>query len=155
MAENRVIGKNNDLVWHLPKDLKHFKDLTKGHHVIMGRKTYESMNKPLPHRTNIVVTTRKDFKAPGCIVVNSLKEAIHKAEGDRQPFIIGGGEIYKQALSFANTIELTLVHANPEGDTYFPKLDLSRWEIVKEEKFEADEKHQYPFDFLRYEQKRA
>lgn len=150
MAENGVIGKDNDLIWHLPDDLKRFKQLTKGHHVIMGRKTYESMNAPLPHRTNIVVTNQKHFKADGCIIVSSLEEALYKAEGDAQPFIIGGGEIYRQAMEIAQTIELTLVHSNFEGDTYFPPIDEKQWKLVSKEGHPADEKHKYSFDFLTY-----
>ncbi len=150
MAQNRVIGKNNDLIWHLPDDLKRFKALTKGHHVIMGRKTYESMNRPLPHRVNIVITRQKDFKADGCIIVSNLSEALQKAEGDAQPFIIGGGEIYKQALDVAQTIELTLVKAIYEGDTYFPEIDEKKWELVEKEHHPKDEKHESSFDFLTY-----
>lgn len=154
MAENRVIGKDNDLIWHLPDDLKHFKNLTRGHHVIMGRKTYESMGKPLPGRTNIVVTRKKDFRADGCILVNTLEEAIQKAEGDAQPFIIGGGEIYRQSLRYAQTIELTLVHHQFDGDTTFPKIDIDYWEEVSREHHPTDEKHHYPFDFITFRRKK-
>ncbi|MDZ7847955.1 MAG: dihydrofolate reductase [Owenweeksia sp.] len=153
MSQNRVIGANNDLIWHLPKDLKHFKGLTKGHHVIMGRKTFESMGKALPHRTNIVVTNRKDYPAPGCIVVHSLREAIQKAENDSQPYIIGGGKIYEQALPFADTLELTIVHAQLEGDTYFPELDESLWQVTEKTTHQADDAHEYAFDFLTYHRK--
>lgn len=152
MSENRVIGKDNDLPWHLPKDLKHFKGLTKGHHIIMGRRTFESMgNKPLPHRTNIIVTRQKDFRAPGCIVVHNLEDAIRKAENDSRPFIVGGGKIYQQALAYADSIELTVVHASLEGDTHFPELNENDWELVKKESHSRDEKHEYGFDFLSYE----
>ena len=153
MAQNRVIGKNNDLVWHLPKDLKHFKELTKGHHIIMGRKTFESIGKPLPHRTNIVVTSKKDYKAPGCIVVHSLREAIQKAENDSRPFVAGGGEIYKQALEYADSMELTVVHHEFEGDTFFPEINSKEWELVNKESQHPDEKHKYAFDFLSYTKK--
>lgn len=151
ISENRVIGKDNGLAWHLPDDLKHFKELTKGHHVIMGRKTYESMNKPLPHRTNIVVTSNKDYNAPGCIIVHTLREAIQKAEGDSQPFIIGGGKIYEQALEYGDTIELTEIKAQVEGDTYFPKFENDYWKEVSREHHPKDERHDYAFDFVRYE----
>ncbi len=151
MAQNRVIGKDNDLIWHLPDDLKHFKNLTKGHHVIMGRKTYESMMRPLPNRVNIVISRNADYKADGCIVVTSLTEAIRKAEGDSQPFIIGGGNIYKQSLDIASAIELTVVNADFEGDTYFPEFDESEWKLVSKEHHPKDEKHEASFDFLRYE----
>lgn len=153
MAENRVIGKDNDLIWHLPDDLKRFKALTKGHHVIMGRKTYESMNKPLPHRVNVIVTRQDDYKADGCIIVSSLSEALQKAEGDPQPFIIGGGEIYKQSLDIAATIELTLVHDTFQGDTYFPEIDESKWELIHKETHPNDEKHANSFDFLTYKRR--
>lgn len=151
MGQGRVIGKDNDLIWHLPDDLKHFKNLTKGHHVIMGRKTYESMGKPLPGRTNIVITRQKDFKATGCILVHTLEEAIRKAEGDSQPFVIGGGEIYKQALKYAQTIELTIVDAKFDGDTYFPEFDSNTWKEVERTHHSTDEKHKYAFDFVRYQ----
>ncbi len=151
MSENRVIGKDNDLVWHLPDDFKRFKALTKGHHVIMGRRTYESMKGPLPMRTNIVVTRQKDYRADGCIVVSSLSEALQKAEGDMQPYIIGGANIYKQSLDIAQTIELTLVHGEFEGDTFFPDIDESQWKLVKKEHHPKDDRHQYSFDFLTYE----
>lgn len=153
MSENRVIGKDNDLIWHLPDDLKRFKTLTKGHHVIMGRKTYESLNAPLPHRTNIIVSRKKDFKAPGCMVVDTLVEAIQKAEGDTQPFIVGGGEIYRQAMEYAQTIELTLIHDRFEGDTFFPEINEEEWELVKREEHPEDEKHKYAFDFLTFKTK--
>ncbi len=153
MAENRVIGKDNDLIWHLPDDLKHFKELTKGHHVIMGRRTYESMGKPLPHRTNIVITRQADFKAPGCIIVHTLKEAIQKAEGDSQPFIIGGGKIYEQSMEMADTIELTIVKHEFDGDTYFPAMEEEWWQEEWREHHPQDERHQYAFDFIRYRKK--
>ncbi len=151
IAENGVIGKDNDLIWHLSDDLKRFKQLTKGHHVIMGRKTFESLGRPLPNRVNIVVSRNANYKAEGAIVVDSLKEALYKAEGDAQPFIIGGGAIYKQALGLAQTMELTKVHHAFEGDTYFPEFDENTWELVFKEHHPKDEKHQYSFDFLRYE----
>jgi dihydrofolate reductase len=150
MSENRVIGRDNDLAWHLPDDLKRFKELTRGHHVIMGRKTFESVGKPLPGRTNIIVTNQKDYKAPGCIIVHTLKEAIQKAENDSQPYIIGGGKIYDQALPLCDTIELTHIHAHVEGDTYFPEVDTNKWQIVAKESHPADDKHEFAFDFLTY-----
>lgn len=151
MSENRVIGRDNDLAWHLPDDLKRFKELTKGHHVIMGRKTFESVGKPLPGRTNIIVTNQKEYKAPGCIIVHTLKEAIQKAENDKQPYIIGGGKIYDQALPLCDTLEITHIHAQVEGDTYFPEVDTSKWQIVAKESHPADDKHEFAFDFLTYQ----
>ncbi len=151
MGQNRVIGKNNDLIWKLPRDMRHFKELTTGHHVIMGRKTLESMNgKPLPKRTNIVITRQQGYTAEGCIVVNSLKEALGKVKDDEQPFVIGGAEIYKLALPKANTMELTLVHNTFAGDTYFPEFDSNQWLLEKEEKFPADEKNPYALTFQKF-----
>jgi dihydrofolate reductase len=153
MSKNRVIGKDNDLIWHLPKDLKHFKTLTSGHHIIMGRKTYESVGKPLPKRTNIIVTRQKNYEAPGCIIVHTLEEAINKASGDSKPFIVGGAEIYKQSIKYANSIELTLIHKEFEGDSYFPEVDLKKWEEVKREHHEPDEKNAQAMDFITYKKR--
>jgi dihydrofolate reductase len=150
MDLNRVIGKDNDLIWHMPKDLKHFKELTSGHCIIMGRKTFESLGKPLPNRVNIVVTRDKDYRADGCIVVHSIEEAIRKAGDDPQPFITGGAEIYKLALPYAQTIELTLIHHRFEGDTHFPTFEGADWELAAKETHQADEKNPYPFDYLTY-----
>ena len=125
--ENNVIGKENKLIWHLSDDLKHFKNLTKDHHVIMGRKTFESMPKALPNRTNIVITRNSDYVADNITVVSSLNEALEKSKNDKQPFIIGGGEIYKLAMEIADRIELTRVHHEFDGDTYFPQIDPEKW----------------------------
>ncbi len=151
-AENDAIGKDNKLIWHLSDDLKRFKNLTNGHHIIMGRKTFESFPKPLPNRTHVVISRQKNYKVPeGVIVVNSLNEALEASKGDLQPFIIGGGEIYKQALLISNKIELTRVHHNFEGDTFFPKLDSSVWKESNNTFHDKDEKHKYPFSFITYE----
>lgn len=150
MAENRVIGKDNRLVWHFPKDLRHFKECTEGHHVIMGRKTYESMMAPLPRRTNIVVTRQKDFHSEGCIVVNSLEAAIAKIAGDDQPFVIGGAQLYQAALPVADKIELTVIHCPYEGDTYFPELDPQQWKLEDSKLHEVDERHPCDFEFRTY-----
>ena len=134
-AENNIIGNDNKLIWHLSDDLKRFKELTKGHHVIMGRKTFESMPKALPNRTNVIITRKKDYFAENAIVTNSLDEAIKLTSDDPQPFIIGGGEIYKIALNISHRIELTRVHHNFDGDTYFPEIDNKIWaEINRTEK---------------------
>ena len=152
-SENNVIGNNNKLIWHLSDDLKHFKELTKGHHVIMGRKTFESMPKALPNRTNIVVTRKTDYAAKDCIVAHSIFEALEKASNDNQPFIIGGGEIYSQSIDLADRIELTRVHTNVEGDAFFPEINYKVWkEVSRDERFK-DEKHIYDFTFIRYEKK--
>ena len=150
-AENNVIGKDNQLIWHLSDDLKRFKRLTNGHYIIMGRKTFESFPKPLPNRTHIVITRQENYKVPeGVIIANSLADAITKAKSDMQPYIIGGGEIYKQALLFANTIELTRVHHTFEGDAFFPEMDLAQWKEINREFHEADAKHQHAFSFITY-----
>ena len=152
-SENNVIGKDNKLIWHLSDDLKHFKDLTKGHVVIMGRKTFESMPKALPNRTNIIITRKTDYLVNDAIVVNSLNQALEKAADDNQPFIIGGGEIYSLAIKIADRIELTRVHTELEGDAYFPEIDHNIWEEVSREKRLKDEKHNYDFSFIRYNKK--
>ncbi|MFP4023420.1 MAG: dihydrofolate reductase [Thiohalospira sp.] len=148
VSENNVIGKDNDLIWHLPRDLKHFKETTTGHYVIQGRKTYESYGKPLPNRTNVIITRDKDYTADGCIVVHSLEEALKKAENDSEPFIIGGGKIYEQALPLVDRIYLTKIHHSFEGDTYFPEINMDEWELTEKHDFEPDEKNKFPFSIL-------
>ena len=151
VSENQVIGKDNDLIWNLSLDLKRFKSLTSGHHIIMGRKTFESFPKPLPNRTHVVITRQEDYKVPeGVLVVNSLKKAIELTKKDERPYIIGGGEIYKQALAFADCIELTRVHAHFEGDTFFPELDLNQWKETFKEHIKKDDKHAFDFSFITY-----
>ena len=152
-SENNVIGKDNKLIWHLSDDLKHFKDLTKGHMVIMGRKTFETMPNALLNRTNIIITRKTDYMAKDAIVVNSLNQALEKAVGDNQPFIIGGGEIYSLAIKIADRIELTRVHTELEGDAYFPEIDHNIWEEVSRERRLKDQKHYYDFSFIRYNKK--
>tara|TARA_E500000331_G_C17225164_1_gene699968 strand:+ start:637 stop:1539 length:903 start_codon:yes stop_codon:yes gene_type:complete len=153
-SENNVIGNNNKLIWHLSDDLKHFKELTKGHHVIMGRKTFESMPKALPNRTNIVITRKHDYAAKNAIVVHSIHEALEKASEDKQPFIIGGGEIYGQSIEMSDRIELTRVHTNVEGDAFFPEIDYRLWKEVYREKRSKDENHEFDFTFIRYNKKK-
>ncbi|TJY36932.1 dihydrofolate reductase [Pontimicrobium aquaticum] len=153
-AENDAIGKNNQLIWHLSDDLKRFKELTNGHHIIMGRKTFESFPKPLPNRKHVVISRQENYKVPeGVIVVNSLANAIDMAKNDSQPFIIGGGEIYKQAMLFANKIELTRVHHSFEADTFFPKIDTSTWKETQNRYHDKDNNHEYAFSFITYERK--
>ncbi|HAT70411.1 MAG TPA: diacylglycerol kinase [Flavobacteriaceae bacterium] len=154
-AENNALGKDGDLVWHLPDDFKRFKKLTTGHHIIMGRKTFESFPKPLPNRTHIVITRNRDYTKEGCIVVHNLEDALKIAEGDTQPFIIGGGEIYKLALNASEKIELTRVHDTFEADAFFPEIDLSKWELINEEFHEKDERHSVSFTYLTYVKKTA
>ncbi|HEY9184748.1 MAG TPA: dihydrofolate reductase [Salegentibacter sp.] len=152
-AENNALGKENDLVWHLPDDFKRFKKLTTGHHIIMGRKTFESFPQALPNRTHIIITRNEDYKAKGAVVVHSLERALEIAKDDPQPFIIGGGEIYKQALPYSEKIELTRVHSDFEADTFFPEIDEDKWKLVNEEFHPTDEKHKFPFTYLTYERR--
>lgn len=153
-AENDAIGLGNKLIWHLSDDLKRFKLLTNGHHIIMGRKTFESFPKPLPNRTHVVITRQKDYKAPkGVIVVHNLEDAINATKHDIQTFIIGGGQIYKQAMSLADKIELTRVHHDFEADTYFPKIDDTTWKETANVFHKKDAEHDYEFSFLTFERK--
>jgi dihydrofolate reductase len=147
IAANNAIGKNNKLLWHLPKDLRHFKELTTGHTVIMGRKTFDSVGKPLPNRRNIVVT-RQNIQIDGCEVVNSLEAALELAKGEDELDIIGGAEIYKQAMPLTNYIYLTIVHQDFDADTFFPEIDYSKWQELNREDHEPDEKHAFPFSFI-------
>jgi len=150
-GENDAIGKDNQLIWHLSDDLKRFKALTNNHHIIMGRKTFESFPKPLPNRTHIVITRQESYPVPnGVIVVNSLASAIEAAKNDDQPFIIGGGEIYKQAMLFADKIEITRVHHSFEADTFFPEIDTSNWQEINSTFHDKDEHHDYAFTFFTY-----
>ncbi|MCB0487625.1 MAG: dihydrofolate reductase [Cyclobacteriaceae bacterium] len=158
LSQNRVIGKNNDLPWRLPDDMKYFMETTSGHHVIMGRKNYDSLPekfKPLPNRINIVVTRQKGFKAAGCEIVHSIEEGVEigrKAE-ERELFIIGGAEIYKASLAVADCLYLTEIDAIIEGDTYFPEINPSEWREVSRKRHEADQKHKHAFDFVVYDRK--
>lgn len=150
VAQNNVIGINNSLIWHLPDDLKFFKQTTQGHHIIMGRKNYESIGRALPNRTNIVISRNPNYNAPNCIVVGSLQEAIQKVTADEQPFIIGGGQIYELALPITNTIYLTRVNTEPQGDTLFPELSKNEWILTGSIYHPSDEKHKYDFTFEKY-----
>lgn len=155
-ARNRVIGKDNGLVWKLPGDLKHFKHTTSGHHVIMGRKTFESMGKPLPNRTSIVITRNKHYRVPeGHYVVHSLDAALDvvRDKALEQVFVLGGAEIFKMALPIADELIITEVDAAPEGDTFFPPVDDSQWEKVAEEQHFKDEKNEFNYSFVFYEKK--
>ncbi|MBU3821968.1 dihydrofolate reductase [Flavobacteriaceae bacterium XHP0103] len=150
-AENNAIGKDNQLIWHLSDDLKRFKNLTKGHHIIMGRKTFESFPNPLPNRTHVVITRQEHYKVPeGVIVVNSLEDALDAVRSDMQPFVIGGGEIYKQAMAIADRIEITRVHASFEADTFFPEINTANWKKVGETYHRKDEKNEFPYSFITY-----
>lgn len=152
-AENNALGKNNDLVWHLPDDFKRFKELTSGHYIIMGRKTFESFPKPLPNRIHIVITRQQNFHPQGCIVVNSMEEALKLAKNDPTPYIIGGGEIYEIGMSYAQCIELTRVHNSFDADTFFPEIDKELWELKERLYHPQDERHQYAFSYETYVRK--
>jgi dihydrofolate reductase len=155
VAENGVIGHNNQLIWHLPNDLKQFKRLTTGHSIIMGRKTFESIGKPLPNRTSIIISRNLDFQIDGCITVDSLENAILFAKQieDEEAFIIGGAEIYRLALPIVDKIYLTEVHHAYEGDTFFPVIDKTIWQETHREDFETDEKHLVKYSFVGMERR--
>ncbi|GAB2589225.1 dihydrofolate reductase [Spirosoma areae] len=157
VAENGVIGRQNDLPWHLPDDFAFFKRKTNHHPIIMGRKSLVSLGKPLPNRTNIVITRNRDFAAEGVTVVHTLDEALAVAKkADRQTdeiFVIGGAEIYKMALPVATTLYLTEIHQAYEGDAYFPAFDKSQWQEVSRRPHPTDERHAVAFDFVEYERK--
>ena len=158
LSRNRVIGKDNDLPWRLPDDMKYFMQTTMGHHVIMGRKNYESLPnkfKPLPNRTNILVTRQVNFIAEGCHVVNSMEKAIEiaRTSGESELFIIGGAQIYKQAISLADYLYLTEINALIEGDTFFPEFDRAQWAEVSRKSHSVDERHPFAFDFVIYKRK--
>lgn len=150
-AENNALGKDNQLLWHLPEDFKRFKTLTSGHFIIMGRKTFESFPKPLPNRTHIIITRQPNYQAPeGCIVVTSLEKAMELCPKNEEAFVIGGGEIYQQALGVVDKIDVTRVHTTLDADTFFPTIDPTLWEMVFEEFHPKDDKHAFDFTFLTY-----
>jgi len=155
MAENRVIGRDNALPWHLPADLARFKQRTEGHVVIMGRRTFESVGRPLPNRRSIVITRKRDFHPPGAEIARSLAEALERARESKQDevFILGGAEIYALALPDVDRLELTIVHADVSGDTFFPECDLSEWTLIDQQRHEADDRHAHAFSFRTYERK--
>lgn len=149
VADNGVIGRDNQLIWHLPDDLKHFKNITLNHPIIMGRRTFEAIGRPLPKRRNIVVTRQADWQAEGCEVTFSVPDALETARAtDEQIFVIGGGEIYRQALPAADTVYLTEVHHDFEGDVVFPDLLPGEWREETRERHEPDDKHAYAFSFV-------
>lgn len=153
-AQNNALGKNNQLIWYLSDDLKRFKSLTLDGYIIMGRKTFESLPGILPRRKHIVITRNPDFKKEGIVVVQSLEQALDRVPIDKEAFVVGGGEIYKQAIAIADKIELTRVHHDFEADTFFPEIDLTKWELVTSEFHPKDDKHQYDFTFETYLRKK-
>ena len=148
MAENRVIGRQNQLPWRIPADLKHFKALTMGKPIIMGRKTYESIGRPLPGRDNIVITGDSSYRAEGCRVVHSIDQALQAAGGSEDVMIIGGANLYRQTLKDAERLYLTLVKAQPQGDAWFPNIQPQEWREIKREAHKADESNEYDYDFV-------
>lgn len=154
VAENNALGKNNDLLWHLPSDFKRFKELTSGYHIIMGRKTFESFPKPLPNRTHIIISRQKDYHPEGCIVVENLEKAITICPKNEDSFIIGGGEIYSQSIHLVDQLDITRVHHSFEADVYFPEIDSDIWELTSETFNPKDEKHLYDYTFQKYSRKK-
>jgi dihydrofolate reductase len=150
VSENNALGKENKLLWHLPADLKRLKSLTMGHHLIMGRKTFESLGKPLPGRPHVIISRQKNYQPDGVTVVDSLEKAIEFAKHDDQAFVFGGGEIYRLALPFVKKIYLTRVKALFVGDTYFPELISDEWKMVKCESYLPDEKNLFYYSFEEY-----
>ena len=159
VCDNNVIGKDNALIWHLPADMKFFKDKTTGHCIITGRKNYESIPlkfRPLPNRTNIIITRQTDYDAPGAIVVSSIESALEKAKqtGDKEIFIIGGAEIFKQSMHLTNRLYVTQIYHSFEGDVFFPEINMNEWKETERRKGVVNEKNVYPHDFIVYERKR-
>lgn len=156
VAKNGVIGKGNQIPWYLPADLQYFKRTTLNHHIIMGRKSFLSIGRPLPHRTNVVVTRDPFFVANGCSVARSIQEALEMAydNGDSEVFIIGGGQIYKDSLPFWDKLYLTEVDIEvPDGEVFFPALDYSEWTLISEDEYPADNKNEYDYTFKVFEKK--
>ena len=153
-SENNAIGKNNKLIWDLPDDLQRFKNLTSGHYIIMGRKTFDTFPKLLPNRTHIVVSNKKNLKVPDeVIVVNNISDAIGISKNDPNPYIIGGGQIYKLGINLVDKIELTRVHNTFEADTFFPELNLDKWRLISKNFNDIDSNHNHSFTYETYERK--
>jgi dihydrofolate reductase len=155
VSDNGVIGRGNALPWHLPADLQRFKRLTTGHAVVMGRKTWESIRRPLPNRRNIVISGTPGFQPAGATVVPTFAAAIDVAKDLAELFAIGGSRVFEAALPLTDRLELTRVHASVPGDAFFPKLDLSEWKLIAEEHHPSDEQHACPFSFLTYDRRRG
>lgn len=153
MAKNRVIGADNRIPWHLPSELKLFKEVTMGHHIIMGRRTWESINRLLPGRTTVIVTRQPDYTVPGAIVVHSLQDAFAASAGDDEVFVIGGAELFRETLPAADRLHLTIVDAAPGGDTYMPDIDWSAWRETTSRSSPADERNPLAFRYAMYERR--
>ena len=154
MAKNRVIGVDNGIPWHLPNELRIFKNVTMGHHIVMGRKTYESINRLLPGRTTVIVTRQKDYAVPGALVAHSVEQSLAACRGDDEVFVIGGAELFRETLPIADRLHLTVVDAEPRGDTFMPQFDMSEWRETSSESFAPDEKHAHAFRYTVYDRVR-
>ncbi len=151
MDENRLIGKNNDLPWRLPADLAYFKKITMGHVIVMGRKTFESIGKPLPGRENVIVTSQQDYKVEGASIVHSIEELLQLDEDSKEVFVIGGAHLYEQTLAHAHRLYLTEIQEQFEGDAYFPQIDERKWSVASKTEGIKDEKNPYIYYFTVYE----
>lgn len=151
MAKNRVIGADNRIPWHLPAELKLFKNVTMGHHIVMGRRTWESINRLLPGRTSVIVTRQSDYSVPGAVVVHTLQEALAAGASDEEVFVIGGAELFKESLPLADRLHLTVVDTEPAGDTYMPPVDFSQWRAVSSELHPADARNPLAYEYTLYE----
>jgi dihydrofolate reductase len=153
IATNNALGKDNDLIWHLPADLKRFKKVTTGHYIVMGRNTFESIGRPLPNRTTIIITRNKNYFKEGCLIASSLEQAIEMSKEEAQVFIIGGAQIYKETIAknLAQQLDITLVHKDFEADVYFPEIDAKIWKEIARENFKADEKNKLDYSFISYQ----
>lgn len=153
IGQNNELGKNNDLIWHLPADLKRFKKVTSGHHIIMGRNTFESIGKPLPNRTTVIITRNDNYFKEGCLIANSIEQALELAKGDDEIYIIGGAQIYQQAIAsdLVDKLDITIVHESFDADVFFPEIDKTKWKETSREDFKADEKNKFDYSFVSYE----
>ena len=151
MGRNRVIGANNRIPWRLPDDQQLFKKLTMGHHIVMGRKTYESIGRLLPGRTTVIVSRQRGYAVPGAIVAHSLKDAMNAAARDEELFVIGGAELFREALPIADRLHLTIVDAEPSGDTFMPEIDLSVWQLISTAQHPADDRHVHGYSYALFE----
>ena len=153
ISKNNALGKDNDLIWHLPADLKRFKKVTSGHYILMGRNTFESIGKPLPNRTSVIITRNTDYNKDGCLIANSIEQALELSKKQETVFIIGGAQIYKQAIDrdLVDQLDITLVHEEFDADVFFPEIDPMIWKEVSRENFMADEKNKYDFSFISYQ----
>ncbi|MEC5165012.1 dihydrofolate reductase [Flavobacterium sp. PL11] len=149
-AENNALGKDNKIIWHLPNDYKRFRLLTSGHHIIMGRKTFESLGKPLPNRKHIIITNQENYQAQDCIIVNSMEKALDACPANEDSYIIGGGEIYSLGMPFAEKLEITRVHESFDGDAYFPEIDNIKWNLENSVFNAKDDRHNYDYTYNTY-----